>query len=194
MMEKFANDMEKVAYYVGRARAYRSIGFPEEQIKLAFVNDGFSPEIADALVKEATGWGSLIGKGLRWGAQQLGRGAGALRRNVRGAEAARGFVDLGSKAPLGERAMGFGAKQLGRAAGGLQAASRGMTAAPLQTLGRGAIETGKGALFMGGKGIGGTLGKGMFGASMIGMARGGGQPQMPQAYGGSMMRYPQQGY
>ncbi len=190
-MEKTA--IEKYAFYVGKAQALDNMGFSENMIKTAFVAEGLSPDEADALVKEAV-IGQAVGGALRWGSKLLGRGAAGLRKGVRFAQGARGPLAKGQTAPFAERAQSWGAKQLGNAAGAVSKAGTGMKNAPLQTLGRGAIEAGKGAMFGGGKGIGGAIGKGAFGASMYNMMTGPGKPQAPQAYGGSMMRNPNQGY
>ncbi len=51
-------------------------------------------------------------------------------------------------------------------------------------MGHGALQAGQGMLFGGGKGLGGAVGKGIFGAGTASMLMPGGQePQLPRPYG-----------
>jgi len=61
------------------------------------------------------------------------------------------------------------ASTLHRGSTGLQKGLQAFSRDPWTSLGQGAIETGKGALFLGGKGIGGTLGKGLTGTQLARM-------------------------
>lgn len=183
--------MDKFAEYQfrGQADALAKLGFPEDRISGTLVTQGLTKEAADEMVKEAA-LGALIGGGLRAAGRFLAPRAANLARA--GASRAMAPAQAGARGLLGrglagaQRTVG----QMGLKAGrGLASSGRAFQQAPLGTLGRGAVEAGKGALFMGGKGIGGTLGKGMFGASMYGALSGPGQVQTPQAYGG-LAQYP----
>jgi len=188
-MKKFASEMEKHAYYVGKARAYHTAGLTEGMIKRAFVDDGFSAHDADALVKLAIL--GAIGRGVIAGGRALTRGGSQLV-----GQAGKAWMggQGGSAGMLGARALG-GLGQLGQKAGrGLSRAGVAFARNPAAATGKGALEAGKGMLYGGGKGVGGALGKGAFGYSMYSMLKGPGQVQMPQAYGGSMMRPPYQQY
>jgi hypothetical protein len=202
--------MEKLSthYLLGQAQAFMHMGIPEEQVKVAFEQRyGLSSADAESLVKEANPL-ALLGAGIRFGGRALAGGAANLARRG-GAQLMKGNISkafnptmLGRAGGLMRQGLGGTMQAVGRtglkAGRGLASSGRAFQAAPLQSLGRGAVEAGKGALFMGGKGVGGVIGKGMFGASMASMLGGGGgqqgtpQMQMPQPYGGSMMRYPQQ--
>ena len=129
----------------------------------------------------------------RGGAKLLQKG---FARSMTPARAGlRGMVDRGVTS--GMQAIGRTGLRAGT---GLGQSGQAFAAAPIRSLGRGALEMGKGMMMPSwGKGLGGTIGTGMFAASLAGgakdMAGGGpGAPQlgMPQPYGGSMMRYPQQ--
>ncbi len=72
---------------------------------------------------------------------------------------------LSEGGPFAQRA----ATTLQRGATGLDAGLRHFSDKPWQALGEGMIETGKGGLFLGGKGIGGTLGKGLAGTQLARM-------------------------
>ncbi len=153
--------MEKRAYYFGKIAALHSLGFSENQIKTAFMQEGLPHYTADALVKEAAipGLGALAS-----GAARLfGRGAAALGRGAKsmGAWAGKGAAKGTSMGNLQSKA-GIQAR---KATTGLQRGLEGLETAPLQTLSGGAKNFGSGLLMGGGKGVGGTLGKGLFAAN-----------------------------
>ena len=179
--------MEKRAYHSGNINALRLMGQTPEQIKLAYVRQGYSAADVDSLIKEAFGGVAAIGRGI------VSAGRGLLRagagRTMAGANriikpGARGM--LGNMASKANTAMG----SLGQSAGaGLMRGGQAFAANPMQALGQGAVNAGKGALFFGGKGIGGTIGKGVFLGGMANMLRPSTPgPRMPQPYG----QYPQQ--
>jgi len=168
-MNKLA--MEKRAFYLGKAHALQGLGFTEERIKVAFIQEGLSKEAADELVKEAIlgRLAGLVGKGVA----ALGRGAGAA-----GKWAGKGLAK-GTRMGNLQGKVGI---QAGKAAKGLQKGLQGMQTAPLQTMGGGVKNFGSGLLMGGGKGVGGTLGKGMFAAGTAAafMPGGGGEAPQPQ--------------
>jgi hypothetical protein len=162
--------------YLGRATAFHALGFSSEQIKVAFIGDGFTKEAAECLMKEAF-WGKAIGlltKGL-----------------VRGG---KGLMGLAGKIPspgmnptVGKRIMNFAGNNMGRLGSQMTGAAQQIGQVGLPTaLGRGAINAGKG--FLGLKnapGLGGTIGRAAGVAGTVGaigsMASGGAQP--PLQYG-----------
>jgi len=180
-MQKLSADQE--AHLLGRAQAFRSLGFSEEQVKVAFVQDGISPEEAESLVKEA--WAGAV-------AGLIGRG-GSLLARLGSRVAARGASKMMSPAAqgIGGRIGRFNASAMQRMGGlgqragrGLVGSARAFKANPMKALGGGALQAGQGMLFGGGKGLGGAIGKGIFGASTASMLMPGGQsPQIPQPYG-----------
>ena len=179
--------MDKFATYQfqGKADAFTSMGLSPEVVSALLVQDGMSKEAADAMIKEALPIAGLIGGGLRAAGKFLAPRAANLARA--GASKAMAPARAGAQGLLGrgaagaQQAIGRAGLQAGR---GLASAGRAFQAAPMRTLGRGAMEAGKGALFMGGKGLGGTVGKGIFAGTMASSLMGPGQVQMPQAYGG----------
>lgn len=173
MLKLTADEMTKLAYCEGKARTMGALGLPSETIKEAFVSDGIRPELAEEMTKEAF-WG-LIARGIIGAGRAIGPRAASL--------VARGAARGGT---LGKGMQGIG--QLGRKAGtGLRRAGGALARSPGQALWGGAKEFGKGAIFMGGKGVGGTLGKGAFGTMMGSTLLGPGQASMPQVAGGGMM-------
>lgn len=171
-MDKFAEFRLR-----GQTDALVKLGFAAEKVAGILVNQGMTKEAADAMVKEA--WGALVGGALRAAGRWLA---------PRAAQFARGGAARMGQGGMAGRAFG-GAQQFAgrlglRAGRGIASGGRAFQQAPIQSLGRGALEAGKGALFLGGKGLGGTVGKGLFGASMYSSLAGPGQMQMPQAYGG----------
>ena len=167
--------MEKQSFYAGKAHALYNLGFTEERIKVAFVQEGLSKEAADELIKEAF-WGRLAGMAVK-GLGALGRGAGTAAK----AAGKWGGQGIAKGTRMGNLQGKVGI-QAGRAAKGLQKGFQGMQTAPLKTLGGGVKNFGSGVLMGGGKGVGGAMGKGMFAAgtaSML-MPGGGGAPQPQQ--------------
>jgi hypothetical protein len=175
--------MEKFAQYeaLGRAQALVKLGFNEAHI-VAHLE-------AQGLTKEAV-WG-LIGRGIAGlggrlasrGAAQTARGFGRMMAPARAGLAGRAG-QLGAQAQRGLGSLGT------RAGTGIEQAGRAFAASPAKALWGGAKNFGQGALFMGGQGVGGALGKGAFGLSTYNMMAGPGQAQAPQAYGGSIVRQP----
>ena len=84
----------------------------------------------------------------------------------------------------------FTGNKMLNATGALGSGMTALRAAPMKTLGSGALNMGKGALFFGGKGIGGGIGKGIGAYGMGSMVFGGGG----QAPTGQQAMYPQGGY
>lgn len=183
--------MDKSATYhsQGAVHALASLGFSENQISRKLQSDGIRKEAADILTKEAL-LGSAIGGVLRAGGKLLaGKGANLARagtsRMMAPAQAGAQGI-LGRGIASAQQTAGRTGLQIGR---GIASSGRAFQKNPMATLGRGALEAGKGAIFAGGKGAGGILGKGMFGASLASSLSNPSQIQMPQAYGG-LTRYP----
>ena len=82
--------------HIGAARAFHDLGFPPEQVKLAFIRQGVSEAEADYLVKEA--WGTLakgIGtKVLPW----LSKTFGSKTLGAAGGTATKGLMQGGAAA------------------------------------------------------------------------------------------------
>lgn len=187
-MEKLSQaELVKLSNMVGRIHALNHIGYSPEQIKTAFVNRGFNAEHVDVLIKEAF-LGALagtLGRGIV-GAGRALSGAGG-RAALSGASKAMAPARAGLAGRLGQ----MGAKAQQSMGGMLQGAGRGLSRSgvafarnPLKATGKGLLNFGQGAMLGGGKGLGGTLGKGVFGVSMANMLMPGGQsPQIPQPYG-----------
>ncbi len=173
-MEKLS--AEKRAYYQGKAQTFRDLGFSSDAVKLAFIQEGVPALQADLLVKEA--FGALLARGLAGAGKFLARGAGKLLRPA---------AQAGAKATMGQKAMGMVGRGMGNAGRGLIGGAKGVTQMGVpRALGHGAKNFGSGLLLGGGKGIGGTMGKGMFAAGTAAafMPSGGSKPpQMPQQYG-----------
>lgn len=154
--------MNKYARQIGVTKAFLDHGYSPETIKLAYTRYGLPLKTAESLVKEAIplGWLSKVINPLTKG---LGGAFGA------GAK----YGPLVGSITQGMMYKGPFSQWLGRGlhggATGLQQGLLALNKSPLQALGRGALETGKGALFFGGKGIGGTLGKGIGGYQMANM-------------------------
>lgn len=126
--------------------------------------------ISDGLVKQA--FLPMLARGIMTAGKWLaGRGAGMLAKAAPKAESA--FVGFGHAAPAaetalttGQRFQGWAGKHLSNMGQGVQAAGQAFGENPLAAVGRGGLEFGKGALMMGGKGIGGAAGKGTFAVGM----------------------------
>ena len=185
--------IEKLAYYSGQANTLRSVGLNEEQIKLAFVEQGFSPEEADGIYKEAVwkwlGQG-LVGlgkslKGVGAGARALGaKGTPALQsagilRGIKPADIAlKNIRTMGPTTPL------WGATRAGwlpRMSRAFTEAGYGLQTAPGATIWSGLKQVPQGFMVSPhARGIGGTLGKGLgaytFGSWLLGP----GQSPTPQ--------------
>jgi len=206
-------DLIKIAQLLGTTRALLDAGYSEKNVKLAFMQtDIFSEYVAETFTKEASGissedlmvkealWGAVANIGskiLPWltrtgsklvgSAKTIGSATGkAQRRLMQGGKIPRlaGKVVGGAGHIAGKTTKGLGKKTF-QATQALRQAGRGMQTAPFKTLGKGMLNFGKGAVIGGGKGIGGTLGKGTLygglaytGASMLGGSSGG--RQIPQ--------------
>jgi len=169
-MDKFAEYRHK-----GKAETLLGLGLPPRRVMSMLMSDGVTKEAANGITKEAIG--GLVSGGLRALAGGIGRLAGRYGGRAMSAGAARGGR-LGG-------AMQWGGKQMLGAGKATGQAVKGLRTAPMKTMGQGLLNTGKGALFLGGKGIGGTVGKGLFGASMLGNLSSprGYSPQGPPGYG-----------
>lgn len=187
--------MDKFAAYqsFGKATALVKLGFAEGYVAASLEADGLSKEAAESLTKEAflgaaagaigRGIAGLGGRLASRGAAQTAKGFGRMMTPARAGLAGRAG-QMGAQAQRGLGSLGT------RAGTGIQQAGQAFAKNPMSTLWGGAKNFGSGAMTMQGRGLGGALGKGAFGASMYGMMSGPGQPQMPQAYGGSMVRQP----
>lgn len=131
-------DQIKIAHQIGAIQALRDAGYSDEMIKQA--GPWWAGAIAPLLQRAAAGIGKTLGAGGRW-------------TKFLGAKRATPF----------EQFLGGG---LQRAGGGLSAGLESLADKPWSTLGRGAIETGKG-LMSGGRGVGGVLGKGILGGTVL---------------------------
>jgi hypothetical protein len=161
------------------------LGFAPEIISSVLEADGMTKEAAEGMTKEAIY--AQIGRGIASLGSKLLGGAAKLAP-MSATRAAPAATSLLGKGVTTARGVGSAAAQ--RAGQGLQAAGRAFAANPAKALWGGAKNFGSGAMMMQGKGLGGALGKGAFGASMYGMMSGPGEAQLPQAYGGSVMRQP----
>ena len=175
--------MEKRAYYIGKAQALRTLGFTEETVKTAFVQEGLSVDTAQFLIKEAF-WGtaaSLLGRGILGAGRMLAGGAGRLAAGGAARAAAPGVGRAGQLLGKGMQTAG----QLGQKAGrGISRSGIAFARNPAKAVGKGAWNFGQGAMMGQGGGMGGTLGKGMFGYQVANMMAPGGQtPQVPMPYG-----------
>jgi len=154
--------------YVGKAQAFRSLGFTEDQVKVAFVQEGLDETYADTLVKIA--YLGAIGAGLRGlgAAARAVKGMGAMQTLGRGAGAAARWGAQGIRrgGMLGQM-QGKAGLLAGRALKGTQAGIQNMRNAPGKTLWQGTKNFGQGAMFMQGKGVGGALGKATFAGTMM---------------------------
>lgn len=170
--------MEKTAYYLfGKAHALAKLGFAEPLIARVLEYEGMDKEASAGMAKEAI-WSTAL--------RAAAKGVGHLAGRYGGRAMAAGARQGGQ---LG-KAMQWGGQQMLGAGKATGQALKGLRTDPMRTLGRGALEAGKGALFFGGKGVGGALGKGV-GAYTLGQSlMGPGQLQMPQAYGGVRQPYP----
>lgn len=196
-MKRETQELVKVAYCTGKARGLIDQGYPVESVKLAFMDEGWGPEEADFLVKEAI-WGA-IGRGLMAGAKHIPK---LLSKVPGGASKLKGMSgpltknmsqfsgkfqsQLGATAGLIKKPVASGglAQRAGgmlhRAGGAASKAMEGMATAPGKTLWGGTKEFGKGLMFMPSKGIGGTLGKGTAAYQIGSSLFGGGGQQQPQ--------------
>lgn len=169
-MEKLSAKQQ--AYYVGKIAALQTLGFSEDYIKEAFEKEAALPFAAI---------GNLISRG----GAALARGGGRLA--ARGASKAMAPAAQGLSGRLGR--MGASAMQslggIGQKAGkGIVQSGRAFKVNPMKAVGGGALQAGQGMLFGGGKGMGGVVGKGLFGLGTASMLMPGGQPaQMPRPYG-----------
>jgi hypothetical protein len=184
--------MQKLAYYSGQARALQKVGLTENQIKLAFVEQGFTVDEAEGIYKEAI-WGA-IGRGLMAGAKFLGKNFGsAAKATAAGAKAPASVMQTGGmlkNVAKGGQGMltnirsGAGtmkAPMVERMAGGLHSAGQAIQKAPGATLWGGAKNFGKGMMFSPhARGIGGVLGKGFGGYQVGSMLLGSGSSPQPR--------------
>jgi len=174
-MIKLSKEQQKFAHQVGVARALGDNGYSPEAIKLAFVQSGVSPEVSDELVKIAI-WG-LLGRGAAMAARGIARYGGKAGAGLMRAGASKGGT-IGNL-------LTKGGKGMRGATAGLTKGVSAFGKRPIHALGGGAQNFGKGLLFGGGKGVGGVIGKGAFGAGTASMIFGGNKPKMPQGpYGG----------
>ncbi len=162
--------MEIHAHYIGKAQAFQELGFSEEAVKLAFVQDGLPDATSELLVKEA--WGGLISGGLKALGGLIGRGAGRMGGKLLGAGAKRGGT-------LGKMMQWGGQKTIGAGKATGQAL-KGLRTAPGKTMMGGMKNLGTGMLTAQGQGVGGALGKGMFAAGMASNFMPSGSPPPPQ--------------
>jgi len=184
-----AEHLIKTAHLLGVTRAMLEQGYTFAGVKQAYVKSGMFPEhVAEDLVKSAAEldmnkeavWGAVAGlaaKAAPWllrGAKAVGQFAGSAGGKLIG----RG----GTVAP----AIGRGITNAG---GAVAKGMTGMATAPGATAWGGLKNYGKGALYFGGQGVGGALGKATAGA---GIAAGAGklifgnrqQPPTQSQYGG----------
>lgn len=175
--------MSKLAHQAGVTSVLGQLGLSDGMEKDAVIG---------AIVRGLAGAGKFLatkGVGLaRAGAARAGaEGAGTLAKGVGGAQGFVGRMGAGVGRNLSSAGYAFGRN-------------------PMGTVGRGALNFGKGAIGMGGKGIGGKLGTGTFAASMGSMLLSPGGTPMPRVaqgaagmqgmgagasqmgYGGSVMR------
>jgi hypothetical protein len=164
--------------YLGRATAFKALGFSPEQVKTAFALDGLSDKVAEDLTKEA--WGPAVGL-LTRGLTRAGKGLMGLAGKT---------PSLGMNPTLGGRLANFAGTNVGRFGSQLTGAAQrvGQVGLP-SALREGALNMGKGFIGMrSAKGLGSTLGQGAAAAgtvSAIGSLMPGRQPQ-PQNYMGQM--------
>ena len=187
--------MEKFAAYqsLGKASALVKLGFAEGTVVALLEAEGLGKEAAEGITKEAilSAAAGAIGKGIASlggrlasrGAAQTAQGFGKMMAPARAGLAGR-VGQMGAQAQRGLGSLGT------RAGTGIQQAGKAFAANPAGALWGGAKNFGNSAMTMQGKGLGGALGKPVFAGSMYGMLSGPGQVQMPQAYGGSMVRQP----
>jgi hypothetical protein len=194
--------------HIGAACAFLDLGFSPEQVKLAFVNQGLSPEEAEYLVKEAVPLG-IIGKGIGMLGNLFGRAAvkaAPTFRAVAGAGAKPGFLasrGLKAMGPIGAETgsvtgklmQGGAASQMaGNALHSVGAAAQhglagfqgGGLFGGLKHLGGGALNFGKGMFFMGSKNpsLANMAGKGygMYGMGQMILGPGSSPMPTPQGY------------
>jgi len=215
MMEKVSEDIiVKTAHLMGVAQAMFDRGYSQEGVKLAFVQADLFPEdvagvfvkaasetdltkeaIAPAIIAGIASVGAKVAPWLARGAKAIGRFAGKTKgKLMRGGN----FSQMAGGA-VGAAGQGAGKVMKGmhkatlKGTAGLRQAGRSWEGAQgiggkAKLLGSGAYNAGKGALFFGGKGTGGAIGRGVgyagMGAGALGMMRGGAQPaqQMQQMY------------
>jgi len=224
-MEKVSEDViVKTAHLIGVTQAMLDKGYTQDGVKLAYVQSGVFPEdIADYFVKAAeetdltkiaiapaviagiAAVGAKVAPWLARGAKAIGRFAGKTKGKL---------MQGGNASQMAGGAVGLAGKGAGKVVKGLHKATLKGTAGLRQTgrawegaqgvggkaklLGSGAYNAGKGALFFGGKGMGGAIGRGAaytgLGAGAIGMMRRGGQqaPQQMQQQMQQQQMYPQQ--
>lgn len=176
--------------YTGKIAALHTLGYAREDVNAALVSEGFDKEAADALTKVAfMGAVSAIGRGIM--------GAGKALRTLGGVGAAKGIASAaksGGKGVSGMlgKAQGMAGKGVGRLGKQMQNAGQSFQASPLKSMGHGAMQAGQGMLFGGGKGLGGSIGKGAFGlstASALGDLAGGAGSPGPSPQMGSQQPY-----
>jgi len=191
--------MNKHAYYIGKTRALGDMGLSESFVKTALLNDGLSNDEADYFVKEAFWGGVAAGAGRLIGGLLLGGGRALAKRS---GPALAKALKAGEKGGVGSRLMNWFAPKMRSSGKAFFRAGRGMEKDPWGTLGRGALETGKGVMMQPAKGLGGGLGKGAVGLSMASMLMpsGGGQmaaraaaPAMQGAYRNTARQLPNYG-
>lgn len=187
--------MEKYAYYVGQARVLHMLGLSEKQVKLAFVEQGISPEYANGIYKEAV-WPAIAAaaaRGLLWAGRGLLRGGlgkllgsglkgfGKLRPLAKGIKPGSYLKDFGGYQNIMKGVKPGVGERIGTA---FMSAGKGMETAPGKTLWEGLKQVPQGAMFSPhAKGIGGGIGKGL-GAYWLGSALlGSGDSPQPQPMG-----------
>jgi hypothetical protein len=166
----------KVAFDAGRTDTLKRLGISAALEKKAFLGGLAVRGLA------------ALGRGLgSWGAKALTKAVPKATESAfhLGSGYAAGIPAAATRS-AGQQFMGWSGKHLGSAGEAFGAASKGMAENPWGTLGRGGLEFGKGALMMGGKGIGGAAGKGTFAAGMGHTMLGGpgAPPPMPMQQAG----------
>ena len=156
-MIKLSSTTLKFAHEVGVTSALKDFSYSPEAIKLAYISKGMTETYADLLVKEAF-WGTIL------------RGAGSLSRSIPKVLNRAGSKALTygtqNKGTLGSISNWLGKKTIGTGKT-VGTALRGFSQAPGQTLWGGTKNFGKGLMFGGGTGVGGALGKGVFGVGTV---------------------------
>jgi len=161
-----SEDIIKLGYCIGQTNAMSELGYPEE------------------IIKEAQGPIAWIASKLPAAGRWLARGGVTL---------ARAGAERAAAGGAGYTAKGLGSLQgfFGRGAAGvgrnLSSAGYAFGRNPWGTVGRGLLNYGKGAIFMGGRGIGGKLGKATFAGQMGKMMFGPGEAAAGRMVGGPAM-------
>lgn len=129
--------------HIGAARAFRDLGFSEEQVKLAFSKQGMSGEDTDMLVKEAFG-AAIAGVGRAIGTKFVPWLAKMFGSKASGAAGGMLTKGLSSGGPIRQGAGNF-LHNFGQAA---QGSAHSFSKAPVRSMGGGAVNFVKGNLFM----------------------------------------------